>query len=248
MNCYSQAIIFDDYVDFFYQLRKEYKNSGNAIYDQITKLLMVSLYGKFGQMGFKTLKQELPEPEPNSRQTTIDTGTGIKGSRVVLGNFEFMTYRKGNSFNAMVAIATAVTSYSRFYLWKLLELAGRENVFYTDTDSLFVNEIGYKNLDGFIDPDKLGALKLEETTNNLEIRGLKDYTFGGFSRTKGISFKAEKIEDDIYEQLQFPNMNSYLNMAGNEDYSIRTTRKFLNRDYTKGVVYADGSIKPFSSL
>jgi hypothetical protein len=46
---YRKEFIFTEYVEKLYSLKKQYKESGNDLYTQITKIMLNSLYGKFGQ-------------------------------------------------------------------------------------------------------------------------------------------------------------------------------------------------------
>ncbi|GAH16471.1 unnamed protein product, partial [marine sediment metagenome] len=89
--------------------------------------------------------------------------------------------------NSVPAISAHVTDYARLYLWKLIQIADIVNCFYCDTDSLIVNEKGYKNLSKFMDKDRLGWLKVEDVSSCVDIRGAKNYTFGDNTRMKLIS-------------------------------------------------------------
>ncbi len=44
----TEVINFEDYVDHFYDIRREYKEKGDKLGEQIAKLFLNSLYGKFG--------------------------------------------------------------------------------------------------------------------------------------------------------------------------------------------------------
>lgn len=78
-----------------------------------------------------------------------------------------------------IALAGAVTAYARLLLASYIEIAGEGNAYYSDTDSIVVNEHGYLNLKEaeMIDNKALGKLKLETIFNNGVILAPKNYTF-----------------------------------------------------------------------
>ncbi|GAH30349.1 unnamed protein product, partial [marine sediment metagenome] len=125
--------------------------------------------------------------------------------RYLLGElFELKGYKE--SFNSFPAIAAHVAALGRLHLWRLMKMAGKENYFYCDTDSLLVNNEGLQNLSKELDNDKLGSLKVIEETDSANIKGLKDYTIGDKTAIKGIRKLAIQIEDGVYEQELWPNL------------------------------------------
>ena len=50
-----------------------------------------------------------------------------------------------------------------------------DNLFYTDTDSLFVNQAGYDNLMKYIDPNEIGLLNMKDKTDFLNILVRKNF-------------------------------------------------------------------------
>lgn len=241
---YEQADIFSHYVNKLYRLRQRFKSDGRADYDEICKLLLNSLYGKFGQKAEVWEKIGEASGEPDRVETCYLSGLNSPSSiRYLLGEI-FECAGIEESFNSFPAIASHVTAYGRMYLYELMKQAGRENVFYCDTDSLIVNEAGRIKLSKRIDSVKLGSIKLEQETNELIIRGLKDYTIGGKTVIKGIRKNAVKLESGVYEQQQWPSLQGLLRSGRANKYTIKRTLKVLKRKYTKGHVHKDGSISP----
>nr|AGJ98069.1 truncated plasmid-related DNA polymerase [Glomus sp. DAOM 240422]AMM72605.1 truncated plasmid-related DNA polymerase [Rhizophagus irregularis] len=71
-------------------------------------------------------------------------------------------YTKGLTLRTNVALASAVTAYSRMIIndHKLTALNSGANLYYSDTDSMVIDQ----ELDSSkVDPAKLGYLKLEHT-------------------------------------------------------------------------------------
>lgn len=241
---YEQADIFSHYVDKFYQLRQRFKSDGRSDYDEICKLLLNSLYGKFGQKAEVWEKIGEASGEPDRIETCYKSGYNIPSSiRYLLGEiFECVGIEE--SFNSFPAIASHVTAYGRLYLYELMKQSGRENVFYCDTDSLIVNEAGRSRLANRIDSVKLGSIKLEHETSSLIIRGLKDYTIGTKTVVKGIRKNAVELSSGVYEQEQWPTLKGLLRSRSSDSYTVKRTMKVLKRRYTKGHVHKDGSITP----
>lgn len=243
---YEQAKLFTRYVKRMYDLRLEFKSAGVASYSEICKLLLNSLYGKFGQkaevwekigecLGERDRTEEVYLPDLNRRGMI----------RYLLGEiFELTGYEE--CFNSFPAIASTVTAYARMYLYELMKVAGPGNYFYCDTDSLIVNEQGLENLGPLINEINLGCLKIEESIPWVNIRGLKDYETENKSVIKGISKNAVETESGVYQQDQWPSLRGILRGSDSDSYTVKKVTKILTRKYTKGDVTSDGWIRPFS--
>lgn len=256
---YSSAHIFDDYVSFFYHKRLE--NRDNKTASELYKLMLNSLYGKFGQRNgeWETVDYDYPFDE---NYITITGKDGQTSYRRLLGIVQKRNETVENSDHAVVSIAAHVTAYARIFLHKLIKKAGERNVYYVDTDCLFVNEDGYRNLKDDCNPSELGKLKLEGVYDEGVVFGCKDYMLFGYheritddgkvekiiekvQKTKGVRSNAEKIADNQYQQLKF-NKWSSLSVRGTKgEIIIETIQKTLKRNYDKGRVGDDGYVHPF---
>ncbi len=243
---YKAGRLFEDYVNTLYTLRKEYKNAGNKAFELMVKLLLNSLYGKFGQRGVEWVESDYAGdiPEGVREFCALDPETGrVKQYRIVLDQLQERVVR-GESRNSFVAIAAHVTAYARIKLYKLMEKAGYKHVYYCDTDSLYVDDEGYQKLATEIDQTRLGALKLETVAQSATIYGLKDYELDDKQRHKGIRNNAKLIGDATYQQDRFSSWIA-LHKRGEDDKIIVTkTIKHLRRVYDKGLLCADGWVEP----
>ena len=124
--------IFRDYVKYYYNIKQNAKGSQRAI----AKLMLNSLYGKFGQ-----------------RREREITSLVYDGS---YSNMNFIQKKYWDSTSDFIhpEIAGIVTSYARARLYELFQKAGLDNVYYCDTDSIFTD----KELET---SNKLGDIKLE---------------------------------------------------------------------------------------
>lgn len=241
---YEQENIFSSYVDRFYNLRQRFRDTDNSEYEELCKVMLNSLYGKFGQKAEVWKKIGVCPDEPDRVEICYVEGCKrTKAIRYLLGEiFELEGYRE--PFNSFPAIAAHVAAYGRMYLYELMKQAGEGNYFYCDTDSLFLNEVGLQNLGDKLENKRLGGLKVIEEMTSVNIRGLKDYTIGEKEVIKGVRKLAIKIGDGVYEQELWPSFKGLLRRQHPNVYAIETIRKTLNRNYTKGTVNPNGSVQP----
>ncbi|MBA7528709.1 hypothetical protein ES705_20897 [subsurface metagenome] len=243
---YEQANIFKSYVDTMYALRRDFSSAGVKEYEKICKLLLNSLYGKFGQKAENWVKVGVCPNEPDREELMFYDGSDrVDRLRFLLGEvFKLKSY--GEAFNSFPAIASHVSAYARMYLWSLMQLAGHGNYFYGDTDSLIVNDKGMDNLTPVLDDTKLGFMKHEETTHKLIIHGLKDYEKDSKVVIKGIRRNAVKISEGVYRQEQWSSFKGLLHSGDINTYTVKSVTKHLSRKYTKGIVTDSGVVKPIA--
>jgi len=150
-----------------------------------------------------------------------------------------------NPIHTFVGIASHVTAYARIYLYKLMKQAGKNNIYYCDTDSLFVNKKGERKLKSYIHETVLGKLKLEKQPHELRIYGLKDYIIDGIATLKGIRKNAEKVGENKYKQEQFESLKTAIRKKHLNKPHVSYIIKTLKREYKKGIVTFSGRVKPF---
>jgi len=246
MNVYQMDSIFTEYIDFFYNLKKRYKEEKNGAMYLLSKLFMNSLYGKFGQKS--TIYKFIEKCDP-SIQLIISGGDAITYKPVTdyfLAGKHFRSFGESESFDTFVAVASHVTAYARLYLWRLIKTAGMENVFYCDTDSLLVNQKGLYNLKKFIDSRELGMLDSELESENIIIRGPKDYDFGVKKKLKGIKNNAENLGNNTFRQEQFLKFRTLMRSGLTQSAIVKRVVKHLQRKYDKGKVLKSGRVAPYS--
>jgi len=205
---------------------------------------MNSLYGKFGQL--------MGEWETCGK---CDPKEVKYWSEIVSGQNKICHYRKINgliqryekkreAFNSFCAVASHVTGYARVKMWQLMEKAGCDNVYYCDTDSLFVTSAGYKNLKSELSRDEIGKLKVENTSNSLQLLGCKQYVFGSKKKHKGRKNDAIKLSDNVYKQSQWSTLKTLIQNENLKDYRVTEVVKHFTGKYDKGHPLPDGTITP----
>lgn len=241
---YRQGRPFNSYIDYFWKHRQQAKADGDTVQDYFCKLMMNALYGKFAQVN--PIYQQVPAipGTPTGVQAFIHASDGRRESRLTFMGETWEKVGERPAYHSFFPLASWVTSAARVYLWQLILQAGRENVYYCDTDSLFVNELGYERLKGRIEEGVLGALGIKRKGESLTIHGCKDYVFDGITRIKGVPLKAIQTGEGVYTYTSFMKSRSRLQRGLQDKVVQMEVTKHLSRRYTKGVVAPDGTIYP----
>lgn len=226
---YKQDKILKDYIQFFLKLRKQYKKEHNKPFELLSKLMINSLYGKFGQYNYNETIVGNCEKEIVDTVVSYDIDTNKKTTYYRYGGKVRLVKEEGNSRYAFVAIAAHITAYGRMRLWELMKQAQLKHVYHVATDSLVVDEQGYKNLRSFIDNDKIGYLKVENRIKELIIKDVNDVCYDGLEKIKGISKKAVKKGEDTYQVIYWSRFDALLKKKNFTDYKIREVSKTLSR-------------------
>ena len=242
---YKQTILFRDYVDFFYALKAQYTTEGNAPFRFLVKLYLNALYGKFGQRNTEWSELHDVPPELAESQKIYDTVTGRSVVLYHLGESYWTEQDKGEGHNAFPAISAHITAQARMYLWSLILTAGREQVYYCDTDSLIVTQQGLENLSGILDALRLGALKLEDTCNDAIIHAPKLYHFSSHWTRKGISANAIELSPNTFQMTQFPSIRGLATKPEQGLYTTTEVTKRLNLGISDGTLTTEGWVIPF---
>lgn len=246
---YKMAPIFKTFVNQFYAFREKAKQEKNAVWDLLYKLVLNSLYGKFGQL--KREWQEVGECNKDLVETEeiIDVSSG-QPVRLRFRKFGGKIYLEDLiedvAYNSSIAIAAHVTAYARMLLWTYIQTAGESNHYYNDTDSLYINAKGLENLRkaGALHDTQLGKLALEKTPDSAAFYGPKHYQLGNDRILKGISSDAKQLGDRVFEMLQWPSFKSAMNNGNLNGFANRKVIKTLSPEYTKGWVLKSGEVKP----
>ncbi len=264
---FTRAKLFTSFVDEFYALRQRYKEEGNAVYEKTVKLMLNSLYGKFGEKREKVLHECDDEEGGFYRRSVLVPTEGLIDDEAAFDwryhaepwmEEEFVSGIEWSAFGhyeltageiegpqSAPAIAAHVTDYGRMLLWRAMEAVGAENVLYTDTDSLIIPTSAVARLGDMVHPTRLGAWKVEETSTHLEIRGAKDYSFGCEVRRKGIRKDAVLDRQGGFTQSMFPGLYSLMQAEIMYGFPIHTIRKELTAVYDKGQVLTGGVVVPW---
>lgn len=130
--------LFSEYIDYWYDVKQKAKVEGNKAMYHIAKLMLNSLYGKFGS-----------NPEKASKYPYLDETDDIVKYRRLMPEIGSGGY---------IPVAAFITSYARDKIIRAANACG-DRFIYADTDSVHV--VGREKVDLDIDNYRLGAFKLE---------------------------------------------------------------------------------------
>lgn len=254
MAWYTEANLFKEFVDFFYGLRKGYSRKEDGTFNYMCKILMNSLYGKFGQRqsqwdtyspelveelelkgglmpgDLSVLKEHIEDHESGELKFKHPYNNVTYGARRLLSVEQLLT-GDGESAWSFPAIAGAVTSYAREHVRNIQEMIGKRNLFYTDTDSFFVNKKGKGNLErlGMLCDVTLGKMKRNTENEWMTIYGPKDYETNNELKRKGIRSHVKPDASGGYTQEQWPSFRSLRKQGFPTEVSVQLITKHLKR-------------------
>lgn len=184
------AINFVGYMDHFYRMKVEAKQSGDVARYEFAKRFLCSLYGKFGSNPANYMEYKLIPPryidaarEADGYLFCAELGKHALCARPISEN-------KARYYN--VAVAASITGYVRAYLYRALRQSVRP--IYCDTDCIVAADFpGIAT-----DPTKLGAWKSETEITYAAIAGKKLYALLGVdgkwkTASKGVKLSADEI-------------------------------------------------------
>lgn len=241
---YEEKAPFKDFVDYYYNLRMQYRKEGNTTFEYLSKVLLNSLFGKFGQKKDKWVMAKGFSGEKDGIQEYFDVDTGQLIKLRIIGGRAERSAGKVEGQNSFPAISAYITSYARAMLIDIMSTAEWKNVAYCDTDSIITNAAGRLNCANFIDNTRLGFLKIEQQGEQLSIRGLKDYIFNGKETIKGVKRDAIFIKEDEVIQDKFRGLKGALADGDTSHQLVYREKKVLARQYAKGSVDAQGIVHP----
>jgi hypothetical protein len=245
MATYTMRPIFQWYVEAFYKLKVAYERDGDILHRKLVKLLLNSLYGKFGQRGYEDRVIGTCDPDEYSVSQGLDATNHLPLTIYRAGGSVIESRRLPEGYNSFVAISSHVTAYARVYLWKLIATAGQRHCYYCDTDSLIVDSTGALNLRHYFHQTAIGMLKDEGTSDTLEIRAPKDYTFDGHDTRKGIRDNALDLGDNVFEQEHWRSIKSHISHGQVSGFVNDYVTKHLAYDVDWGEKGPDGWITPY---
>lgn len=242
---YSADEIFREFVSDMYARRLAAAQAGNETRAWLWKILMNSLYGKFGQRG-AVYERVADTPDLTAaRWVELDADTGKAYKWRQLGGIVQRQGDESEGRESHPAIAAHVTAEARMMLWRLIKAAGIQHVFYVDTDALWVTDTGAARLAPWVAKDELGKLKVECVERSAEIFGPKDYRIGKKERHKGVKRSATWLTRSKVRQEKWEGLAGMIARGDLTEPRTATVRKQLRRVYDKGRVESWGRVAPF---
>jgi hypothetical protein len=241
---YEQQNIFAEYVDYFFELRQQYKLAKNKIMQTLCKYFMNTLYGKFGQKNTVEERKTEMTKDGYKRIEVYDCITGTRSIEYKLFNTYVVQKGEVEGKNSMVAIPAHITEYARFLLWGFIKKVGVKNLYYCDTDSLKMRFKDAEVLRPFIDSERLGYLKIEDVFIEFILYGCKYYRTDDKLRIKGVPKVAHYLGNYQWSYSTFLRQSSHMKKEITRYYIVEKTIKDCTPMYDKGIVTASGEVVP----
>lgn len=242
---YEQAEIFAGYVGEIYNLKTKAKLQSEALNANKYKLLLNSLYGKFGQKGLVFINQFHDMEIPSRAWLEFDVEKGTTERFRALSGLVQKLDCQIESRDSFPGIAAHVTAEARMLLWSIIKSVGPGNVAYCDTDSVLISPEGEKRLKYPVHKTDLGALSVDGEYDYVRIFGCKDYEMGKKKRTKGVKKTAEWITPNTIKQDKWSSLKGLLRSKSLDSPTTIPLIKHLSRIYDKGLLGPCGSVFPF---
>ena len=218
--------IFSNFIEQLYNERNRYKKLGSShpeyFMEYVLKVVLTSAYGKFSEtVKSKSLFKDLDYNQDISNQGKVEAETILANGQKQI-DISLARY----NVSKPTYIAGYVTAYSRAIVNEIFREINPENIYYSDTDSVYVEKrildeknlnctsalCGFKNDYGenmvitkaiFLDMKRY-FLILEDRSDPKNIKKFYKAKFNG------LAFKSLKgIDNIIYEQhLDFPNTSA----------------------------------------
>lgn len=242
---YQKDKIFSEYVDFFYGLKRKYKQEKNDIMVKMTKIFLNSLYGKFAQKCPVQIIEQDYTFEGFYRMETYDLVSHEFEVEYKMFNTKVIERGWVEGDRSFVAISAHITEAARLLLWQLIERVGIDRVLYCDTDSIILHTHNLSRITDLMDDSNLGYLRIDETFKSLTILGLKSYITDTKRVLKGIPKRAVEIEPYLFEYRCFLSQLEHMKKSIEEGVWSYMATRLVQEYYDKGVVNTEGKISPF---
>ena len=226
-------------------MKEYYQGLGQLAYAGIAKMFINSLYGKFGQAGLSQSKIGVCDPGETLRMPVVDLDRNEYYTITKIGGSVIQEQKSGEGYNSLPAVSAHVTAYARLYLNQLRKLIPAKHVFYMDTDSLIVDDLGLTFLDHLMNPTEPGKLKIELSSPWLIVNAPKDYKMQNRNRSKGIRSDAEPIAPNVFSQNQWARIPGLIRDGNVDHFYTHKITKHLARLVRSGAVAPSGWVSPF---
>jgi DNA polymerase type B, organellar and viral len=241
---FERALIFREYMQWGTDKKAKAKIDGDFVEEFNVKKHVNSFYGKWGQSGGKWQEEENVHDLSARKWVDYDVHTKKVTHYRQLGGLVQHKDEEEESRDSFPAIAAHVTAYARIKLWRLINEAGIENVYYCDTDCVLTNSVGRERLSQYIHAHYLGNIKVAGTYDEITQWGAKDYLWDTKAKHKGVKKKAEWLEPNVVRQQQWSGLKGIVSSGRLDAPTTKTIVKHLHRVYDKGVVCPDGRVTP----
>jgi DNA polymerase type B, organellar and viral len=243
---YDLEPVLSEFGRDLYGYRLAAKRDGKIVLSRYIKSLLVSIVGKFGQRN-KRWQFSPSQKAPGPWQAWYGRDEQGKGCRY--RSVAWVVEREvdnGLGYESVPEIAAWVTSWGRRILWEEMCRAGRNSIYYVDTDSLWIDAENTTAISAMHERTggDLGALRTVASYGAVEFAGLKHYTADGASTPRAARLNV------LPGSIPADNATRYLGIAECVGERTSPIKAGLVQDvqkcgeYTHGIVMPDLTVRP----
>lgn len=223
---------FKDFVSTLYESRLEARKEGNEALAYVYKILMNSLYGRFGINPKCTITEVVDE---NRYKHLLRFSEIIFSDKLSENNY-IVAYHSNTKMdsdywnppkNSAVQLAAAITASARIYMYPYIS---REDCYYTDTDSVVLSQPLPNEL---ISSSVIGMFKLEDQILKGYFLAAKAYFYITIDKNKVLKFKGPAkslVNPELFMSL-FENPSRTEPVLVESDFRIDwTTLNIIKKD------------------
>jgi DNA polymerase type B, organellar and viral len=244
---YDLADIFSRYVDCLYGERLQARRGGRLADEALYKLLLNSLYGKFGQRANTWTEASNIAAPCEYGEFLVRQPGGLRCIKCrAVARKVWRKSEGGEALHSFPAISAYVTMYGRERMREVISIAGRHEVWYQDSDCIHTSKYGLDALqrEGELHPDQLGKLK-ESSYAGAYYRGPRDYRIGEVEKISGVTNPdASVITNSVYQQSQLSGLRSILRDTPGDFVAVKTTNLRFGRNHYSDHYVVGDSIAP----
>ena len=231
---YEGNAIFKEYIEDIYEMRLKAKKENNTCLVDFFKLLMNSLYGKLGQkLNLQKNIVSIAELSEIVMYYNQDKVKNIKLLNDFCIEYEYEDMKEFfNQIGSLVRFSGFITAQARCILLSPFsnKIIDETNLFYTDTDSIFINK---KLPDEYVSNTILGKFKLEYEINKAYFLAPKMYIY---ETEKGVQMKMKGIPKKHLKEEYFYNLLEEGNQKINYPSFVRYFSEIYVGEISKRIV------------
>lgn len=248
---YKTVPLFAGYVAAIHELRCQYRETHNRPFEMLCKLLLNSLYGKFGQRSYRwEHRPDMIAVDRWSRWLEVNAKTRHADTCLSIGNEVFKSSEPEEHANSFPGIAAFVTSNARQYMRYIRSVIGMEHCYYQATDSLIIDSEGLLTAacEGLVHENELGKMKIVAEGKDGEIRGINWYRIGKKEIHSGLRSTAKPLGESHWYQELFENAESQIARKPTNTIQSWETIFTARQNYRRGYVTGSQRVRPLHVL
>lgn len=244
---YDLSYLFADFVKDFHGMKVDAEEEGRMMDRLIIKLMMNSLYGKYGQKEYKWFSLgHHDDPAEFTRGQVVGPDGAYGGEILILGGEVFISKGIDDAKCAYPPIAAFTTAYARELMRGVRATVGDGHYFYQATDSLHVDGHGMEEIGemGLLHQFELGKFKQEAIYESVRYNNIHNYDTNTKKVRGSLRKSAVPLGGETYRTERWESLRTGINSGHLTSVVIEPFVKRLSSEVTRRKKGADGWCQP----